>query len=148
MIDRPTATQRCRAAKAASGVTYAELGAAAGAHPTWVASALEGQNPMTAAQADAVGTLLDLDEETVAALQVVPMRGSLPPGPITDPLIARFQEIVTSYGTTLKAVIQEEFGDGIMSAIDFRMDVVRKPDPAGDRVVVTLDGKFLPFRVW
>lgn len=148
MIDRPTATQRCRAAKTATGVSYAKLAEAAGAHPTWVASALEGQNPMTSAQATAVGGLLGLDDETIEALQSVPMRGSLPPGPITDPLIARFQEIVSSYGTTLKAVIQEEFGDGIMSAIDFRMDVQRKADPAGDRVVVTLDGKFLPFRVW
>lgn len=148
MIDRLTATARCRAAKRAAGVTYAQLGEAIGTHPTWAASALEGQNPMTAEQAGAAGKLLDLDDETVAALQVQPPRGSLPPGPITDPLIARFQEIVTSYGTTLKAVIEEEFGDGIMSAIDFRMDVARKADPAGDRVVVTLDGKFLPFKVW
>ncbi|MBC7375494.1 MAG: cyanase [Frankiales bacterium] len=148
MIDRRTATARCRAAKAASGLSFARLAEAVGAHPTWVASVIEGQNPMTADQATALAGLLGLDDDTVAALQVVPMRGSLPPGPITDPLIARFQEIVTSYGTTLKAVIEEEFGDGIMSAIDFRMDVQRKPDPAGDRVVVTLDGKFLPFRVW
>ncbi len=147
-MDRDTATQRCRDAKRRTGVTYADLAAAAGAHPVWVASVLEGQNTMTAAQAAAVGMLLDLDEETRTALQVIPSRGSVLPGAITDPVIARFQEIVSSYGTTLKAVIEEEFGDGIMSAIDFRMDVVRKSDPAGDRVVVTLDGKFLPFRTW
>lgn len=148
MIDRQTATGRCRAAKRSTGLSFAELGKAADAHPTWVASVLEGQNTMTAEQADAVGGLLGLDADTVAALQVVPHRGSLPPGPITDPLIARFQEIVTSYGTTFKAVIEEEFGYGIMSAIDFRMDIQRVHDAAGDRVVVTLDGKFLPFRIW
>ena len=148
MIDRETATARCRDAKRASGATYARLGEAAGAHPVWVASALEGQNTMTAEQAAAVGGVLGLDDETVAALQVIPSRGSVLPGAITDPIVARFQEIVSSYGTTLKAVIEEEFGDGIMSAIDFRMDVRRKADPAGDRVVVTLDGKFLPYRRW
>ena len=148
MIDRETATLRCRDAKRASSATYAELGVAAGAHPVWVASALEGQNTMTAEQASAVGQVLGLDDDTVAALQTIPSRGSVLPGAITDPVVARFQEIVSSYGTTLKAVIEEEFGDGIMSAIDFRMDVQRRADPAGDRVVVTLDGKFLPYRRW
>jgi len=148
VTDRATATARCREAKRRTGLTYRQLAEAAGAHPVWVASVLEGQNTMTAEQAAAVGALLGLDDETAAALQTIPSRGSVVPGAITDPVVARFQEIVSSYGTTLKAVIEEEFGDGIMSAIDFRMDVQRKADPAGDRVVVTLDGKFLPFRTW
>ncbi len=147
-MDRETATQLCRDAKRRSGLSYAELAATVGAHPVWVASVLEGQNTMTSEQATAVGKLLGLADDVVDALQAIPSRGSVRPGAITDPLVARFQEIVSSYGTTLKAVIEEEFGDGIMSAIDFRMDVTRKADPAGDRVVVTLDGKFLPFRTW
>jgi cyanate lyase len=84
VIDRQTATGRCRAAKRSTGLSFAELGKAADAHPTWVASVLEGQNTMSAEQADAVGGLLGLDADTVAASQVVPHRGSLPPGPITD----------------------------------------------------------------
>ncbi len=148
MTTRDDATAACREAKRRTGLTFAQIAEAAGAHPVWVASALEGQNTMTAEQAGAVGGVLGLDEATVQALQTIPSRGSVTPGAITDPIVARFQEIVSSYGTTLKAVIEEEFGDGIMSAIDFRMDVQRKVDPAGDRVVVTLDGKFLSYRTW
>ena len=81
-----------------------------------------------------------------AGLKVVPYKGSLPTAVPTDPLIYRWYEIVSVYGTTIKELIHEEFGDGIMSAINFRMDVRREPDPAGDRVVVTLDGKFLPYQ--
>ena len=75
-----------------------------------------------------------------------PYRGSIPSMPPTDPLIYRFYEIIPVYGDTLKALIEEEFGDGIMSAIDFTMDIRREPDPKGDRVVVTLNGKFLPYK--
>ena len=93
--------------------------------------------------------LLGLGQEVALALQQFPMKGSLPPaGPPTDPLIYRFHEIVLVYGTTLKAIIHEKFGDGIMSAIDFTMNVEKVPDPKGDRVKVTLDGKFLPYKKW
>ena len=90
--------------------------------------------------------LLDLDAEAEALLAEVPYRGSLPPGPPTDPLIYRFYELVQVYGTTWKELIQEEFGDGIMSAIDFDMTLERQPDPKGDRVKIAMTGKFLPYK--
>ncbi|WP_046469624.1 cyanase [Allosalinactinospora lopnorensis] len=148
MIDRSTATERIIAAKAESGLSFEEIAKAVGAHEVWVASALLGQNTMTREQAVRAGEVLALDAETVAALQVDASRGSLGAAVPTDPLIYRFYEIVQVYGTTLKAVIEERFGTGIMSAIDFTMDVSRREDPKGDRVVVTLDGKFLPYRTW
>jgi len=95
-----------------------------------------------------VTELLGLDDEVSTALQRQPSKGSLEPAVPVDPLMYRFHEIVQVYGTTLKALIEEEFGDGIMSAIDFEMHLERRSDPKGDRVVVTLDGKFLPYRRW
>jgi cyanate lyase len=103
---------------------------------------------LTRKQAEAVGKLLDLNKEAVVVLQEVPWKGSLPTTIPTDPLIYRFYELVHVYGTTLKALIHEEFGDGIMSAIDFQMDIQREPDPKGDRVQITMSGKFLPYRMW
>ncbi|MDC6285985.1 cyanase [Ralstonia pseudosolanacearum] len=108
----------------------------------WSTAALLGQMTLTAAQARAVGEALDLPDEAVALLQVVPYKGSLPSAMPTDPLIYRFYELVNVYGTTLKALIHEEFGDGIMSAIDFSMDLTREPDPKGDRVRIVMSGKF------
>jgi len=87
-------------------------------------------------------------QEAVVVLQEVPWKGSLPTTIPTDPLIYRFYELVHVYGTTLKALIHEEFGDGILSAIDFQMDIQREPDPKGDRVQITMSGKFLPYRMW
>lgn len=101
---------------------------------------------LTEEQARAVGEALDLPEEAVLGLQVVPYKGSLPTAVPTDPLIYRFYELVSVYGTTFKELIHEEFGDGIMSAIDFRMDLKREPDPAGDRVQIVMSGKFLPYK--
>ena len=98
------------------------------------------------AEAEAAGKLLGLDEDEVALLQEVPYRGSLPTAVPTDPLIYRFYELVQVYGTTWKALIQEEFGDGIMSAIDFDMVIERQPDQKGDRVRVSMSGKFLPYK--
>ena len=97
-------------------------------------------------EAQTTGGLLGLNEDEIAMLQQVPYRGSLPTGIPTDPLIYRFYEITQVFGTTLKALIEEEFGDGIMSAIDFELSVERVPDPKGDRVKVTFNGKFLPYR--
>jgi len=145
-MDRRDATEAVLAAKRKAGVTWAKLAEAVGQSPAWTTAALLGQMQMTAAEAGAAGQLLGLDDEVVALLQEVPMRGSLDADVPTDPLIYRFHEIVQVYGTTLKALIAEEFGDGIMSAIDFSMDVTRVPDPKGDRVKVTLNGKFLPYR--
>ena len=98
----------------------------------------------TASAAEALG----LGADVQAALQRPPTKGSLDSAVPVDPLIYRFHEITQVYGTTIKELIHEEFGDGIMSAIDFEMRIERRPDPKGDRVVVTYDGKFLPYRVW
>ncbi|MEA2641765.1 MAG: cyanate lyase [Chloroflexota bacterium] len=148
MIPRAEATQRVLAAKEAKQLTWQAIAEAVGHDPVWTTAALLGQMKMTPAEADAVVEFLGLDQDTALALQRDPMKGSLDPAVPVDPLIYRFYEIVQVYGTTLKALINETFGDGIMSAIDFEMHVERKADPKGDRVVVTLDGKFLPYRSW
>jgi cyanate lyase len=102
----------------------------------------------TAEQATVVGHLFDLPPMAVKLLQVVPYKGSLPSQVPTDPLIYRLYELVSVYGTTIKSLIHEEFGDGIMSAIDFSMDITREPDPKGDRVHMVLSGKFLPYKTY
>jgi cyanate lyase len=102
----------------------------------------------TKAQAEAAGKLFDLTDEEMAWLQIVPYKGSLPTAVPTDPLIYRWYEIVNVYGTTIKELIHEEFGDGIMSAIDFSMDIQREPDPKGDRVQVVLSGKYLAYKTY
>src|SRR5258708_37798945 len=101
---------------------------------------------MTRKQGETVGRIFDLPEEAVSLLQQVPYKGSLPTAVPTDPLIYRLYEIVNVYGTTIKELIHEEFGDGIMSAIDFSMDISREPDPHGDRVRLSMSGKYLPYR--
>ena len=101
---------------------------------------------LTAEQAEIISKLLDLPDE--AKLQVVPYKGSLPTAVPTDPLIYRFYELITVYGTTFKELIHEEFGDGIMSAIDFNMDLQREPSENGDRVNIVLSGKFLPYKTY
>ena len=103
---------------------------------------------MSKAQAEAAGQLFGLDDEAVAWLQIAPYKGSLPQAVPTDPLIYRWYEIVSVYGTTLKELIHEEFGDGIMSAIDFSMSITREPDPKGDRVHVVMSGKYLPYKTY
>ena len=102
----------------------------------------------TKEQAEIVGKMFELSAEAVQLLQVVPYKGSLPTAVPTDPLIYRFYELVNVYGTTFKALIHEEFGDGIMSAIDFNMDLTREPDPKGDRVKIVMSGKFLPYKTY
>lgn len=135
-------------AKARKGLTFSEIAEAVDQHTVWTTSALLGQQQMSMTEADAVVDLLGLDVEVARALQQPSMKGSLD-GPVpTDPLIYRFYEIVQVYGSTLKSLIHEEFGDGIMSAIDFRMDIERVAHPQGDRVKIILDGKFLPYRKW
>lgn len=113
----------------------------------WTTSALLGQQPMSKEQAEAVGNVLELAPEVVEALQLQPTRGPVDNSSVSaDPTIYRFHEVVHVYGPTLKELIHEKFGDGIMSAINFRCDVQRVADSEGDRVVVTLDGKFLPYQ--
>jgi cyanate lyase len=103
---------------------------------------------MTRKQAEALGTLFDLPEEAVMLLQQVPYKGSLPTAVPTDPLIYRFYELVSVYGTTFKALINEEYGDGIMSAIDFDMDMSRLPNEKGDRVKIVMSGKYLQYKTY
>ena len=121
----------------------AEIG---GGSPVYVTAALMGQMKLRPEQADRAAALFDLGEEEKLLLQETPYRGSLPTVVPTDALIYRFYELVQVYGTTWKELIQEDFGDGIMSAIDFDMAIERQPDPKGDRVRVTMSGKFLPYK--
>ena len=134
--------------KLAKKVTWKELAEGVGRSEVWTTSALLGQQAMNAEEAAKAGSLLDLSDAEMALLQVPPSKGSLGPTLSTDPLIYRFHEIVQVYGTTLKELIHEKFGDGIMSAIDFEMYVDKVPDPKGDRVKVTMNGKFLSYRKW
>ena len=130
------------------GIKWSEIAGKLGQSKEWTTAACLGQMTLTKKQADTVGKLLDLPKDAVQLLQVVPYKGSLPSAVPTDPLIYRWYEIVSVYGTTIKELIHEEFGDGIMSAIDFSMDIKREPDPKGDRVRVVLSGKFLPYKTY
>ncbi|MBF6173845.1 cyanase [Nocardia blacklockiae] len=134
------------AAKQRLGLSWAQVAEAIGRAPAWTVAALLGQHPVPEEAAKTVAALLDLSEEVVLALRTQPTRGALETAVPTDPTIYRFYEVLQVYGPAIKELIHEEFGDGIMSAINFRMDVKRVEDPAGDRVVVTLDGKFLPYQ--
>ena len=130
------------------GIKWAEVAKKVGESKEWTTAACLGQMQMTRKQAEIVGRMFDLPEEAVLILQTVPYKGSLPTAVPTDPLIYRWYEIVNVYGTTIKALIHEEFGDGIMSAIDFSMDIQREPHEKGDRVHVELSGKFLPYKTY
>ncbi len=129
-------------------LSWAKLAKAIGQSKEWTTAALLGQMQMTEEQAQKAGKLLGLPEDAVLLLQQAPYKGSLPTAVPTDPLIYRWYEIVNIYGTTIKELIHEEFGDGIMSAIDFKMDISREPDPKGDRVKVMLSGKYLPYKTY
>jgi cyanate lyase len=146
VLSKEEAAQAVRAAKARLGLSWEQLAKATGRPVAWTTSALLGQQPMTAEQAAAAADLLDLGDDVVQALQLQPTRGALDAAVPVDPTIYRLYEVVQVYGPTIKELIHEEFGDGIMSAINFRFDVQRQADPAGDRVVITLDGKFLPYQ--
>jgi cyanate lyase len=146
MLTKREAAVAVQEAKAQLGLTWAQLAEAVGRPTPWTVSALLGQQPMSSAEAAAAVQALDLGEDVAAALRAQPTRGALDAAIPADPTIYRFYEVIQVYGPTIKELIHEEFGDGIMSAINFRFDVRRVPDPAGDRVVVTLDGKFLPYQ--
>lgn len=128
------------------GMTFTELAERLDRAPLWTAAAVLGQHPFPTETAEQLVALLELPDDTVAALVEIPTRGALDTAVPTDPTIYRLYEILQVYGPALKALIHEEFGDGIMSAINFRAGVERVPDPAGDRVRITLDGKFLPYQ--
>lgn len=133
------------AARTRRGLSWAAIAEALGTPVVWTTAALLGQHPMTDEQATTACALLELDETVAESLQLQPSRGT-DPAAMADPTIYRFTEALAVYGPALKELIHEEFGDGIMSAINFRVDVARRPDPDGDRVVVTFDGKFLDYR--
>lgn len=135
------------AAKKARGTTWEAMATAAGLAPEYVTSACLGMNHLEKANADALAEALGLGPDIAEALQEFPNKkwDQLVP---TDPVIYRLYEIVGVYGETIKEVIHEKFGDGIMSAIDFNMKIDKEENPAGDRVVITLNGKFLPYKSW
>jgi cyanate lyase len=143
----PGVTERILAAKRRSGKSFAELGKALGRDEVWVAALVYRQAMASPEEARALGAALELSPEDVEALTEFPAKGLGPVVP-TDPLVYRFYEILQVYGMPLKAVIHEKFGDGIMSAIDFTLTVAREEDPKGDRVRVTMSGKFLPYKKW
>jgi cyanate lyase len=145
--DRLEAGREIVRAKQDKGLTWADLAATLDRSLVWSTSALLGQQPLDADQAKKIGDALDLDEDTVDALTLPPVRGDLALDP-TEPVTYRLQEALQVYGTSIHELIREEFGDGIMSAIDFTLDVERVEDPKGDRVKLTFNGKFLPYKVW
>jgi cyanate lyase len=146
-MTREELTRKILTARRAKGLSWkafvAEIG---GGSAVYLTAALMGQMKLRPEQAEGAAKLFDLGEDEKLMLQEIPYRGSLPSAVPTDPLTYRFYELVQVYGTTWKELIQEEFGDGIMSAIDFDMSIERQPDPKGDRVKLTLSGKYLPYK--
>ena len=145
-MNRKEATEKILEAKREKGLTFEAIARKVGRHKVWTTAALLGQHPMSSEEADVVVDLLALGPEVSRALQEIPMRGSLESDVPTDPTIYRIHEITQVYGTTIKALIHEEFGDGIMSAINFNMNLERVENPEGDRVRITYEGKFLPYQ--
>jgi cyanate lyase len=148
IVNRAQVTELVMITKIRKGLSWTKIAKAVGQSKEWTTAALLGQMQMTKAQAKAAGKLLDLPGDAVLLLQQVPYKGSLPTPVPTDPLIYRFYELVSVYGTTFKELIHEEFGDGIMSAIDFKMDLKREPDPKGDRVNIVMSGKYLAYKTY
>lgn len=150
MISREELTEKIVAYKTLNGKKWSEIAEAVGQSKEWTTAALLGQISLSKEQAEQAGAAIGINfsEEEIAQLMTVPYRGSLKSAVPTDPLIYRLYEIVMIYGTTMKGLIEEEFGDGIMSAIDFDMDISRVPDPKGDRVKVVMSGKFLPYKTY
>ncbi len=147
-MSRIEVTEKIVTAKVLKGIKWADVAEQVGLSKEWVTAACLGQMTLTAEQAGTVGRIFGLTQDETKWLTVVPYKGSLPTAVPTDPLIYRFYELVNVYGTTFKELIHEEFGDGIMSAIDFRMDLKREPHPMGDRVSIAMSGKFLPYKTY
>jgi cyanate lyase len=147
-MTREDVTDLIYSAKVQKGIKWADVASKLKLSKEWTTAACLGQMTLTQAQAETVGKIFGLPKEAIKLLTVVPYKGSLPTTVPTDPLIYRWYELVNVYGTTIKELIHEEFGDGIMSAIDFSMDITREPDPKGDRVHVVMSGKFLPYKTY
>jgi cyanate lyase len=144
-MTRNEITEQIVVARLAKGLTWQELADAIDRPVVWTTSALLGQHPIPAELGKVLVEMLGLDESAVPLLVAVPTRAALPTAVPTDPTIYRFYEALQVYGPALKELIHEQFGDGIMSAINFSVDLQKKPHPSGDRVVVTFDGKFLAY---
>ena len=147
-MSREAVTDKIVMAKVAKGLKWADVARQVGLSKEWVTAACLGQMTLTAEQAGVVAEIFGLDEGDKKWLMVTPYKGSLPTAVPTDPLIYRFYELVSVYGTTFKQLIHEEFGDGIMSAIDFDMTMERQPDQKGDRVKIAMSGKFLSYKTY
>jgi cyanate lyase len=145
-MNRNEITEKIITVKVSKGIKWEAVAKKVGQSKEWVTAACLGQMTLDDKQAKIIGKIFGLTAEEQKWLQVVPYKGSLDTAVPTDPLIYRWYEIVSVYGTTIKELIHEEFGDGIMSAIDFSMDIQRQADPKGDRVNVVLSGKFLPYK--
>jgi cyanate lyase len=141
-------TEKILHAKSAKGLTFADLAKTVGCHPVFLAAVCYRQASATREQAEKLLAALGLGSVWLNELTACPVKGGLMPTVPVDPLLYRFYEILQVYGLPLKDVIQEMFGDGIMSAIDFTMDVEKEADPKGDRVKITMSGKFLPYKKW
>lgn len=147
-MNREEATELILEAKKEKGLIWKELAEKVGMSDVWTTTALMGQIHMNEEEAAKAAEALGLGPEVAEALRNYPMRGGLDPMVPTDPLVYRFYEIMQVYGAPMKQLIHEEFGDGIMSAIDLTVDVEREEDPDGDRVKITYSGKFLPYKKW
>jgi cyanate lyase len=146
-MDKLAMTDLIVSTRISKGLTWEKIATDLDMSPVWLTSACLGMNSAPPAKAAAIAHYLELPEEVAVALAAYPTKCWDQAVP-TDPLIYRLYEVVGVYGDTLKEVIQEKFGDGIMSAIDFSMEVEKIEDPKGDRVLLTLNGKFLPYKSW
>jgi cyanate lyase len=147
-MKKPEMTEIILNTKNSKRLTWAQIAEKVDLSPVFVASCAYGENSMTADSAEKLCGVLDLDTRVREALTTFPTKGNSLEGKVvpTDPLLYRFYEILCVYGTSIKDVIQEKCGDGIMSAIDFTLDVQKEENPKGDRIVVTMNGKFLPYK--
>jgi cyanate lyase len=148
MMAISTVTEKLLAAKKAAGLSFADLETKLGRDEVWIAAVFYRQASASPEEAQQIIEVIAADESLINELTDYPVKGSLEPVIPTDPLIYRFYEIMQVYGMPLKAIIHEKFGDGIMSAIDFTLDVNKIEDPKGDRVEVVMCGKFLPYKKW
>ncbi|MCT7962141.1 cyanase [Laspinema sp. D1] len=144
----PPITEKLLAAKKAAGLSFADLEAKVGCDEVWIASVFYRQASASVEEATKIIEALGADPSLIEVLTECPVKGGLDPVIPTDPLIYRFYEIMQVYGMPIKAVVHEKFGDGIMSAIDFTLDIEKEEDPKGDRVKVIMNGKFLPYKKW
>jgi len=146
-VEFPALTHTLLAAKKAKGLSFGDLEKLLGYDEVWIASVFYGQNTISWEEAQKLAEILGIGEDTISAITNDPSKGLGPIVP-TDPLIYRFYEILQVYGYPIKEIIHEKFGDGIMSAIDFTLDIEKVEDPQGDRVKVVMNGKFLRYKKW